>query len=300
MDIELMREFCFLAEQRNALKTARTFHISPSTLSRHMSRLEDELGTPLFKSTRTYTLTPKGERAFTHFGTMLVEYDRLRGELASDDSQHLRIAYALEDRAVANAVMQGRKLFLKENPRARVTLVVPQEQSVLDSLEKGDADAGILYLPADLDESAFDHRLIIPDFLYAAVPRGTMGNQATTLPLQALEGLTFCYATKPGYQDYTNYILAAAENKGVRLGAKGIAADNIDELYGQDIPGRVWFFTSSSFSDENRPLFQQAYDASDLYRIADVSADRHLVYHRTADNYLISAFASCMERSLEL
>ena len=39
MDTELMREFIFLAEKRNSLKTARHFHISTSTLSRHMAKI---------------------------------------------------------------------------------------------------------------------------------------------------------------------------------------------------------------------------------------------------------------------
>lgn len=110
MDTELMREFIFLAEKRNSLKTARHFHISTSTLSRHMAKIEGELGISLFKNPRTYVLSPEGKSTVDHFGNMLVEFDRLTDSLSHSTPQTLRVAYALEDRAVAQAVLSGRQL----------------------------------------------------------------------------------------------------------------------------------------------------------------------------------------------
>lgn len=294
MDTELMREFIFLAEKRNSLKTARHFHISTSTLSRHMAKIEGELGVSLFKNPRTYALSPEGKSAVDHFGNMLVEFDRLADSLSHSTPQTLRVAYALEDRAVARAVLRGRQLFLRSNSRAQINIVIPQERGVMESLEVGDADAAILYLPDNIDEKLFSWRLLLTEPLCAAVPRGSLDSPNEVIPLEALNGFTFFYATKPGYQDYTRYIQQLIEKSGALISSKGIAADNIDDLYSQDAPNRVWFFTESSFSAENRPLFQQAYDSSDLYVIADANADRYLVYRKDTENYLLDSFASCM------
>lgn len=296
MDTELMREFIFLAEKRNSLKTARHFHISTSTLSRHMAKIEGELGISLFKNPRTYVLSPEGKSAVDHFGNMLVEFDRLTDSLSHSTPQTLRVAYALEDRAVAQAVLRGRQLFLRSNSRAQINIVIPQERGVMESLEIGDADAAILYLPDNIDEKLFSWCLLLTEPLCAAVPRGSLDSPNEVIPLEALNGFTFFYATKPGYQDYTRYIQQLIEKSGALISSKGIAADNIDDLYSQDAPNRVWFFTESSFSVENRPLFQQAYDSSDLYAIADANADRYLVYRKDAENYLLDSFASCMSQ----
>ncbi len=297
MDTEIMREFLYLAEHRNALKTAQRFHISTSTLSRHIDKLETELASPPFKSTRTYALTPEGTTTFNRLENILIEYDQLQNDLATTASQELRIAYAIEDRAVAKAVLKGRDLFIKDHPHARVSLLAPQEKSVIDTLSDGDANIAILYLPTNLDPEKFSSTLLLREPLIAAVPKGALGNKPASVPLKALDGFTFFYAAKPGYQDYTDYILGECKKKSVMLHQKRVVADNIDELYSNDAPDRVWFFTQSTFDPENRPLFQQAYDSSDLIEISDVHADRYLVYPTHTSSYLTKSFVNHMTRA---
>ncbi|MBE8172080.1 LysR family transcriptional regulator, partial [Leptospira borgpetersenii serovar Ballum] len=54
--------FLHLAESRHFGRSARAMHVSPSTLSRQIQRLEEDLGQPLFiRDNRAVTLTEAGD-----------------------------------------------------------------------------------------------------------------------------------------------------------------------------------------------------------------------------------------------
>lgn len=62
MDLRDLKTFLHLAESRHFGRSARAMHVSPSTLSRQIQRLEEDLGQPLFvRDNRTVTLTEAGE-----------------------------------------------------------------------------------------------------------------------------------------------------------------------------------------------------------------------------------------------
>ncbi len=66
MDLRDLKTFLHLAESRHFGRSARAMHVSPSTLSRQIQRLEEDLGQPLFvRDNRTVTLTEAGGRV-TH------------------------------------------------------------------------------------------------------------------------------------------------------------------------------------------------------------------------------------------
>ena len=59
---KLLKAFLALAEHRNFTRAAEHFHVSQSTFSGLIQRLEDEVGTTLFaRDTRNVVLTPEGE-----------------------------------------------------------------------------------------------------------------------------------------------------------------------------------------------------------------------------------------------
>lgn len=62
MDLRDLKTFLHLAESRHFGRSARAMHVSPSTLSRQIQRLEEDLGQALFiRDNRTVTLTEAGK-----------------------------------------------------------------------------------------------------------------------------------------------------------------------------------------------------------------------------------------------
>lgn len=64
MDIDVLKEFVTLSLEQNYNSAARELHVSQSTLSRHISSLEKELGQKLVTKTIPLSLTPAGRRLF--------------------------------------------------------------------------------------------------------------------------------------------------------------------------------------------------------------------------------------------
>ncbi|VFS46310.1 Morphology and auto-aggregation control protein [Budvicia aquatica] len=63
MDLRDLKLFLHLAESQHFGKTAKATYVSPSTLSRQIQRMEDELGQMLFlRDNRTVQLTDAGQQ----------------------------------------------------------------------------------------------------------------------------------------------------------------------------------------------------------------------------------------------
>lgn len=97
MDISYLREFRVLAEICNYQEAAEQLYISLSTLSKHISRLESELGASLFdRTTRKVTLNKYGA-VFYDYAVLVTDSYRTCAlkleELQQSDAASLRIAF---------------------------------------------------------------------------------------------------------------------------------------------------------------------------------------------------------------
>lgn len=85
MDLRALKQFLHLSQTLHYGKTSEAMHVSPSTLSRSIARLEDELGATLFeRDNRTVVLTQAG-RLFREFAeSTLAHWQDLRHQLQND------------------------------------------------------------------------------------------------------------------------------------------------------------------------------------------------------------------------
>ncbi len=98
MDMEAVEEFIHLAETCSFQETAALLHISQSSLSKHLKKLESELGATLFdRSTRSVTLSEYGRAFLPHARRMAEEraaaLTALR-ELSSAGRRTVTVSYA--------------------------------------------------------------------------------------------------------------------------------------------------------------------------------------------------------------
>ncbi len=86
MDISFIREFMVLSETCNYQSASEQLYLTNSTLSKHIQKMEAELGSPLFeRSTRKVTLTNEGEIFRKKCGQMLALYDEALSLMKKDD-----------------------------------------------------------------------------------------------------------------------------------------------------------------------------------------------------------------------
>jgi len=82
MELNQLQYFCTLARVKHFTRAADEIHISQSTLSRAITRLEEELGVALFiRGKRSTNLTEVGEQFFPHVMRALQEIESAQAEL---------------------------------------------------------------------------------------------------------------------------------------------------------------------------------------------------------------------------
>lgn len=192
MDIQILREFVELMSSRSARRAARVLNLSPSTLSRHMATLEQELGVSLLEhGNRTeftseayavmpaivdvlkaydavFEAIPRGNEKSRPFRVFCVEYDQLCAEVLS---------YALEE--------------LRRGKDIRVVEVTDVGDSLRDALVAGDIDA-VFGTPVSDDAGRLDHCEVVKDSLVAWFANDSDLVRARradgTIPMSALAG----------------------------------------------------------------------------------------------------------------
>ena len=166
MDIDQARTFLAIAANGSFLEAARQLHLTQSTVSARIQRLEDELGTRLFVRNRAGTsLTPAGRRFFDYAKRLV-----LTAEQARDD-------VGLPERYRASIRIGGRialwEGFLPQwvgwmRRRANDVVIRSEigfEEDIMRRLIEGSLDIGLMYTPSHspglVVEHLFDERLVL-------------------------------------------------------------------------------------------------------------------------------------------
>lgn len=97
MNLVYLKEFLSLAETLNYQETAELMHLSPSSLSKHIIRLENDLGVNLFdRNSRTVVLNSYGEILRENAKQIIAIMDRCMEQIndkIDNDTYSLKIGY---------------------------------------------------------------------------------------------------------------------------------------------------------------------------------------------------------------
>ena len=166
MDIDQARTFLAITARGSFLEAARQLHLTQSTVSARIRRLEDELGACLFKRNRSgASLTPAGRRFLDYAKRLVLTADQARDEVG------------LPERYRASIRIGGR-IALWEGflprwvgwMRRRATDVVIRseigfEEDLMRRLIEGTLDIGLMYTPSQspglVVEHLFDESLVL-------------------------------------------------------------------------------------------------------------------------------------------
>ena len=90
MDNRQLKMFLALAESLHFAQASEQCHVSPSTLSRNIQQLEQQLGVVLFeRDNRTVTLTHHGQQFIQYATTTLAQWDVFKSSLSDDCNELL-------------------------------------------------------------------------------------------------------------------------------------------------------------------------------------------------------------------
>ena len=154
MELRELRYFLAVAQKGNITKAAESLYIAQPSLSKQMQNLEKEIWRPLFvRGSRTIVLTETGQLLKKRAEEMLELYEKTEAEIAAPPGEargEVRIgggeSYALLSVAQAARAVQG------DHPAVKFNFFSGDSADVIEKLDKGLLDFGVLIDRTDLSE----------------------------------------------------------------------------------------------------------------------------------------------------
>ena len=291
------REFIVFAKHLNVTHAADELHVSPSTLSRHLSALEQQIGMPLIRRDgASASLTPVGSLVLKKASTLVGEYDSLLEQVEhyrNDASYSLRVAYALDDRTMIDAISLA-KLSLKQTYGGfNVQPFHGRGQSGLDALVAGEVDVCIDY---NLDEAKLAGRDLVAvplmqDSIVIALPKGAFPGQGQVHVSQVCRR----YIPRPSasFDNYFDRVMGLFAGCDQRPPVRFIDANTMDEFFMHALEAdEMWLFSRRQFFDyaSSIPLSYRA--SCEIHELTgcDTGYRRYAVYRASNPNRLVAQF----------
>jgi DNA-binding transcriptional LysR family regulator len=217
MTLQQLQYFLAALDRGSFSAAAEGLHMAQPSLSEQVRRLEDELGVALFQRVGRGLVATEAARALRpHAEQVLAGVEAARASVA--EIRALRGGTAAFGTWGTSRYYFGVDLveaFRKRHPDVRVRLVGQNSTEVVESIQAGELEAGVVALP--IDDRGLELRPLLRDELvYASVDRGRM-SRPMTMERMATAPLVLPEATW-GVDDPTRRQLAdLAQRAGVRV-----------------------------------------------------------------------------------
>ncbi len=163
MDLRVFEYYLAIAREETISGAAETLHVSQPTLSRQMKELEERLGKKLFiRGNRKIILTEEGMILRKRAQEILDLVKKTENEISTaDDFSEGDIYIGCGETKNFLFVSNIMKEMQKSYPKVRFHIIAGDSKDVLEHLDKGLYDFGLIYDDADLNKY---ERIILPDF----------------------------------------------------------------------------------------------------------------------------------------
>ncbi len=159
MDFDDLNIFLHLADSRNFSKTAAQKHTSPSTLSRRIQRMEEELGqTLLLRDNRQVSLTPAGEIFLQFARQNRQQWSQLQQQLRVNQEElsgELKLFCSVT--AAYSHLPQVLEKFRSRYPKVEIQLTTGDPALALQLVQQQQVDLALAGRPATLPQNMMFH-----------------------------------------------------------------------------------------------------------------------------------------------
>jgi len=169
-DIETLQLYLHLASTLHFGRTSHECHVSPSTLSRSIARLEAEVGAPLLeRDSRRVTLTDAGERFQTYARDAVSRWDEVQREMRESAAPlhgSLRIYCTV---TASQSIVPGiLARFRSDHPEVRIELDTGYASDALELVEDGRVAVSIAALPDRLPKGVVAREIASTSLVFVA------------------------------------------------------------------------------------------------------------------------------------
>jgi DNA-binding transcriptional LysR family regulator len=154
LDPAHLRSFLAIVDFGGYHRAADALHLTQPAVSRHIRRLEEQLGEPLFaRRGRGVELTPYGERAAAELGEVVAAHDRALARLQRRGEDAGPFVLGVIENLVDPVLPDLLGVVREQMVDRPVQLRVDRSLELVDRLRRGDVDAAIVIDAGDADDA---------------------------------------------------------------------------------------------------------------------------------------------------
>jgi len=159
MDIRVLQYFLAVARDESISKAAKTLHMTQPPLSRSLKDLEKELGKQLLiRGSKKITLTEDGMLLRKRAEELVDLMEKTKAELtSSNENINGEIYIGCGETEAISFLAQAARNLQKDHPLIHYHIYSGDEERVIEKLDKGLIDFGLLVNPADISNYDYIH-----------------------------------------------------------------------------------------------------------------------------------------------
>ncbi|MCP5328228.1 MAG: LysR family transcriptional regulator [Sinobacteraceae bacterium] len=166
MDIELARTFLVVISGGSFVEAAKRLHVTQSTVSARIQRLEADLGAELFVRNKSgTTLTPAGRRFQQHASLLTRTVEQARQEIGVTGGFRASLTLGGRIGLWEGLLLRWLPTFAALAPDIVVRSLIGFEEDLMQALTEGRADIAVMYTPQARPgltiESLLEERLVL-------------------------------------------------------------------------------------------------------------------------------------------
>lgn len=267
MDLTVLHEFAVLAQRLNYAQAARELNVSTSTLSRHISALERELGVPLFSRSGRTALEPAGRILLEEAGALFASEERISQRLASVKAQ-VQGTILLEDylfsHGVKNFLVTAARRFKSMYPNVMFQFVrVHNGQPIPELLASGELDVGVLVHTGPWEPEFSEGAARVVPLWHERSRMGIYTLADQLLPgdvedgqvaIDVLRRLSLLMPLRPEYGNFQSDIRAFCASHGFEPELRLVSTGSLEDLVMIDMTGCAQIVLESDLLDPANPF----------------------------------------------
>lgn len=224
MELRQLRYFLRVADFKSFSRAALAVRIAQPALSRHIRKLEEEMGVALFyRDGRGAILTEQGQRYYERVADILRQLDEAGAELlGDDDSPTGEVALGVPTELGPRFILQIVQSFRSRYPSARIRVAESGSAQIAEWLQSSRLDAGFIYDPQDYQTLPI--KSVVEETLYLIGPKGDRITAPESVPFRHIVQLPLILPELGG--NLRERIACAA----ARLGQTAHCETDIDSL----------------------------------------------------------------------
>jgi DNA-binding transcriptional LysR family regulator len=166
MDTELARTFLAVIAAGSFVEAAQRLHVTQSTVSTRIQRLEQALGAELFVRNKAgTTLTPAGRQFQRHATVLMRTVEQARQEIGIVSGFRATLTVGGRIGLWEDLLLRWLPIFAALAPDVAVRALIGFESDLMDALIEGRANIGVMYAPQARPglavELLFEERLVM-------------------------------------------------------------------------------------------------------------------------------------------